>query len=333
MTKGVSVVVAVYHAEDKLNSLLENLKKQKNMVLGDNLELLLIYGDKNENLKPFESIEGIRVVANPDQDPMSAKHIGFNCSNFDYISFIDQDEILLNDKSLTTKVELFEAYRDLMVVFPTGYLNRTEDGYPNIYTSEYGDPYSYFFSKIRNNPQRGRKFYTKLKLIEKSHYFINDSHIRNIDSIVLESSSMSTMVCRSRIRDKFSERNLGRESLPMLGYMVSNLGNANTLALLKEDFVEHHSSTSWKIIFKKIKWRIDSTLSGPQVENSVSAGLVARKLLSEQVSSVDSKVLSKVYFVLKNSWYLLSLVLFIPVAWRTLKIIHQQKKMKCDPLP
>ncbi len=324
---GVSVVVAVYHAGDLLPRLIDNMEIQEDFILNNNLEILLVYGDENEDLSQFKEKSGIKLLYNANKDPMSAKSIGFRHSKFEYISFLDQDEILINPSSLKQKVALFEAFENLLIVFPTGYLNRAEDGYPNVYTSEYGDPYNLYFFKIRNNHSRAQYLSTRLGLVDKGSYYINNSVLTKMDSVLLESSSMSVTVAKSRLTAIFPEDQLQRESLPLLSYLISNKEMPYSLAILKDDLVEHRSSASWRIILSKIKWRVSNTLSVPGSDEAVSAGIVARMLSTDSSKSSKSEILKKIVFFGRNGWYILRLVLFVPVAFRTLVIIYQQKQI------
>ena len=324
---GVSVVVAVYHAGDLLPRLIDNLAIQENFILNENLEILLVYGDENEDLTQFKETSGIRLLYNADKDPMSAKSIGFRDSKFDYISFIDQDEILINPSSLKQKVALFEAFKNLLIVFPTGYLNRAGDGYPNVYTSEYGDPYNLYFFKIRNNRSRAQYLSARLGLKDKGSYYINNSLVTKMDSVLLESSSMSVTVAKSRLMAIFPEDKLQRESLPLLSYLISRRNLPYSLAILKDDLVEHRSSASWRIILSKIKWRVSNTLSVPGSGEAVSAGIVARMLSANSSNSSKPEIMKKIVFLCRNIWYILRLVLLVPVVLRTLVIIYQQKQI------
>jgi hypothetical protein len=325
--KGVSVVVAVYHAGDLLSRLIDNLRAQDEFLLNENLEILLVYGDQNEDLTQFENLLGVRLLYNANKDPMSAKYMGFRDSKFEYVSFIDQDEKLVDATSLKRKVALFEEFQNLLIIFPTGYLNQIENGYPNVYTSEYGDPYNFYFFKIRNNHFRAQHLSAKLGLTDKGTFYINHSEITKMDSVLLESSSMSVMIAKARLEEIFRTDELQRESLPMLSYLISKSGIPNALAILKDDLVEHCSSANWRIIHSKIKWRVNNTLSVAGSEETVSAGIVARKLSTDTSISPIREFLRKLLYFAKNVWYILRLLLFLPVALRTMVIIYQQRQI------
>lgn len=111
----ISVVIPAYNRADLLEKTLESVQKQINVIF----EVLVI--DDNSNDSMIEEISrkfDVRYIKNKENlGAQESRNIGVLAAKYDYISFLDSDDIWLSDDKLQKQYEVFIKHDNLSIVF------------------------------------------------------------------------------------------------------------------------------------------------------------------------------------------------------------------------
>lgn len=111
----VSIVIPAYNRADLLEKTLESVQKQKNIIF----EVLVI--DDNSNDSMIEEISRKYNVGyfknKKNLGAQESRNLGVLEAKYDYISFLDSDDIWLSDNKLQKQYEVLKKHDDLSIVF------------------------------------------------------------------------------------------------------------------------------------------------------------------------------------------------------------------------
>jgi glycosyltransferase involved in cell wall biosynthesis len=245
-----SVVIATYNSQKYLYNLFANLSNQRDV----NLEIIIVDGGSTDGTVDIAKKFGVTVLHNKKRDPINAKWIGFCNARYDYVLFMDHDEILVSPDSILRKCRVFSSNIGVPIVFSSGYSTKSLMSAPNLYTTVYGDPVSRYFYRFPNNEERLILLRERIFFAEKSDYLLFTGRHKSPLLCLFETSSMSVAINRSLLQS--SGVRLDASSLPIIYYKLIEHDSQFPFAILKDDIVEHNSSSTWAEIRTKILWRI-----------------------------------------------------------------------------
>jgi glycosyltransferase involved in cell wall biosynthesis len=251
----ISVVIATYRPGLLLDEIVKNIRSQDFNKTPIDIEIVIVDGELSEETKSFAFREGLEYIENSNQDPLSAKYLGFVESKNDLICFIDQDEKFTDSRSLHNRVKSFVDNPDLCLYFPAGYQVSSEMEPSNIYTTIFGDPINLFVYKLPNSPNRVGQIAKRLTLKDCGDIYLNCSEYLYRGRILLEFGCMGSTVHRSRIQAEMG-RNLQKAEFAHFFYLLLALNKPSLIAISKTELIRHDSSSTWRITREKIKWRI-----------------------------------------------------------------------------
>jgi glycosyltransferase involved in cell wall biosynthesis len=278
-SSGISIVIASFNSELRLPLIKECLEKQSFLLNGGDLEILIVDGGSTDSTLELAESYGWKTVLNHKGDPMTAKQCGFALAKYDFITFLDHDELFTSNHALKNRFDILNRSSDIVGVFATGYkFDSARQLGSNIYQSLYGDPVSFFAYRMENDPSRVAQLSKRLVLekreIEMMSFYILGKHI-STKRVLLETSSMGTTVNRRLFLNLASRSALEAHELPHMFYLTGILSNLHYFAILEDDFIEHDSSSNWVAITKKMSWKANNLLNSTDL-SMANAGIRRR---------------------------------------------------------
>jgi glycosyltransferase involved in cell wall biosynthesis len=314
-----SVVIATYNSQQYLNSLFANLNNQTNV----DLEIIIVDGGSNDKTVDIAKKFGATVLFNEKRDPINAKWIGFCKARYDYVLFMDHDEILVSPDSISRKCRVFESNIAVPIVFSSGYSTKSLMTAPNLYTTLYGDPVSRYFYQFPNNEDRLVRLKERIFFAEKSDYLLFTGKHKSHLLCLLETSSMSVALNRSLLQS--SGVHLDASSLPIIYYKLIELDCQFLFAILKDDIVEHKSSSTWAEIRTKILWRIANQANSNNELNE--AGLGSRFEIESKAIEIELGVRVKSFKEMQFR-YVFSRVMLLPALAGSIALAKRTRNWK-----
>lgn len=254
----ITVVIATYNSELYLPNLYISISNQtypKELV-----EILVVDGGSSDLTKSLCYQYSWTVMDNKDGDPVNAKSIGCVNASGKYITFIDHDELLLNERSFEKRISFLEENQEYKYVLSTGYKN--PDNYPfiNEYINEFGDPFSFFVYKTSKSGNRFlNSLITKHSVLKKSCSIIGIKRKWWRCPPLIELCAAANVVNLQFIRNNI----LNYEKPDVLTHWFSIMDEMTIpIAISSNDLIEHHSSDSVKRYLNKIKWRVRNNIFG-----------------------------------------------------------------------
>ncbi len=285
----MSVVVATYNSAKRLPDLVENLRLQVGPEEGAPLELLAVDGGSSDGTVQVAEQLGMRVLENPQGDPINAKSLGLQVARSRYVCFLDHDELLCSPRSLLRKYQLMLAEPRVRIALTSGYLIDGSMSSCNAYASEFGDPFSCFFYRTPNDSKRRAQSLAKRLDIDA---VVDDAYVLRPQEtrvpILCEAVATAAVIDAKYFLDTFPELISNPMLVPHLYSLMAEGDDSARLAILEADALRHDSAESWPLVFRKVRWRLINAISDNSV---VQAGFSGRHGLSKKSppsSSVDA---------------------------------------------
>ena len=259
----VSVVIATYNSEHKLVPLFNSLARQASPNDRHQMQVLIVDGGSTDLTREIAEEHGATFINNPETNAISAKSIGFRASEARYVVFLDHDERLVDNRSLMRKISLMESDPSIRCVFTSGYQEDDGDSASNSYASAFGDPLSLFLYRqtcmedrinvIRNRFRSQSENADAIVLVANS----------NRRSVLLEIAACGGMVDKQFVLAAHEVTCRDANLFIQLFYLFGANGSQDNFAMMKNDLIIHESVDSWRIVFKKVKWRVRNAISDP----------------------------------------------------------------------
>ena len=244
----ISIIMPTLNSEKTIRMSLESIRKQnfdQNLV-----EILIIDGGSTDKTREIAREYDCKILENPKIQPEFAKHLGILNAKSKYAVFLDSDEVLLNRNSFKEKFEYLEnprtKSRNIIISglkTPKGY------GFVSDYINSFGDPFSLFVYGIN-----GADY---LWSLIKNKYLI----VRNENFVEIKLDNKKIIpICDGGghffdlqyLKNNFDINNLNISS-QIFNLMVFK---ASHFSVLKNDFINHYGTSTLKVYFKKINFRI-----------------------------------------------------------------------------
>jgi glycosyltransferase involved in cell wall biosynthesis len=259
-TPMISVIIATYNSSDRVPKLKETLDRQVDEhgePWGDRLQVLCVDGGSTDATRELALEAQWSVLDNPAGDPVSAKVIGWNAAKSDLVCVLDHDEVLINTDSLARKLDALISNPTIVAVFSSGYY--VEDlRSPDAYLSEFGDAFSSFAYRSRNNSSAMNRLgrvtpeQTSLNL-----RIYNTPKPRN--RVLLEIAAQGVLTSKGRLAQSLGQASSTGEVL-LRGAGLTFLAESAQVALLNNDPIGHDPRASWSSIRAKGRWRLHNNL-------------------------------------------------------------------------
>ena len=264
-TRTISVIIATYNSAERIHKLKETLDKQVDKYgqpWGDRLEVLCVDGGSTDATRELALEAQWSVLDNPAGDPVSAKVIGWEAAESDLVCLLDHDEVLVNVDSLARKLDALISYPTVVAVFSSGY---SIEGLrsPDAYLSEFGDAFSSFAYRSRNNSSAmNRLGRVTPELTPHNLRIYNTPKPRN--RILIEIAAQGVLISKARLSQSLGQaRSTGQVLLRGAG--LTFLAESAQFALLNNDPVGHDPRASWSLIRAKGRWRLHNNLCNTEI--------------------------------------------------------------------
>jgi glycosyltransferase involved in cell wall biosynthesis len=284
--------------------------------------VLVIDGGSNDETIRIAKEFGARIIFNPLGHATAAKWIGYTEALGDYVCFVDQDERLVSEFSLSRKLQVFEEYPNAVAALTSGYLFSEDESPVNRYASEFGDPLSLFRDRTPNHHLR------RIEVVRERFRSFTDPNLSctifDIGSesrpTLLEIGAAGGAIARRRILNLLAGRmKLDANSLPMLLTILGTFTKGTQAFILTNDPVSHKTASTWGQVFSKVRWRVsNATEDAQQIADSGFTGRVR----FERLYTTNRR--SKHWF--KPLYFVLYVICFVPVFADSLFLAISRKR-------
>jgi glycosyltransferase involved in cell wall biosynthesis len=278
----VSVVIATYNSAHLLQNTIDAINRQIGNGTEYDVEILAIDGGSTDETISVASHLGAQIFENPDGHAIAAKWIGFNEASGDYICFLDHDEVLESSSSIKHKLSLFARHVRLRAVLTSGYNLHKDDATSNCYSSEFGDPLSFFRYRMPNNSRlRHRLFKTRLRVAwdEKlATGFLAGSETR---PIMCELVASGSMVNRKYLAAAYPELAIQQNLIPHLYFLLnSQHSDESEIAVMVDDPIGHQTASTWRDVFRKTRWKVSNATQN--LSQIMESGITGRQKMERK---------------------------------------------------
>jgi len=252
--KLVSIIMPTFNSEKTIRLSLESIKKQNfdiNLV-----EILVVDGGSTDKTIEIANEFNCRVIPNPRVQPEFAKYEGIINAYGKYAVFLDSDEIFSNIDALKNRIEIFEK-ENIKLIFTGGYIKPKGANFINDYINNFSDPFSYF---MYNSSSDYRYYFDIMAKKYNSNIFEKYAilNFANNDIVPLSDLCAGNSINLEYVRNNII---LDNKDVNIIIELISLIIEKEKMwAILKDDYILHYSSDSFKKYLKKIKWRIVNNL-------------------------------------------------------------------------
>lgn len=253
----VSVIIATYNSTKTLPMVLEALKNQN--YPKEKMEIIIVDGGSEDDTLTISRRYKCVIIDNPRTEPVYGKFIGYRKARGKYLMYLDHDEVLKNTRSISIKVSILDANRDVKAIAGGNYVNPPNYPFINNYINEFGDPFSYFVYRLS---KRHKYFLNSMRKSYPSVYENRDYILFDLESAqylpIIELAAGASMFDAEILRKYFPVTNSHFELVPHFFYLLFTL--KKHVAVLKNDKIFHYSSDTLRNYLKKINWRIKNNI-------------------------------------------------------------------------
>lgn len=253
----LSIIIATFNSHKTLERVLLSIEKQT--YPKKNIEILLLDGGSKDDTVKIGKKFHCTIIHNPQTEPVHAKYLGLLKARGKYILYLDHDEVLENEESLSKKISVLEENDNIKAVIGSGYKN--PPGYPfiNEYINEFGDPFSFFIYRISKNYLFFLKDLQKeyMTAQENQNYLVVDFS-QSSQLPLIELCAGGSMFDASYVKQHFPQVTKNQQYIPHIFYLL--VQKKPQIAVAKHDALIHYSSESLKGYLNKIRWRIKNNI-------------------------------------------------------------------------
>ncbi|MEJ5285075.1 MAG: glycosyltransferase family 2 protein [Brevinematales bacterium] len=250
-----TIIMPTLNSEKTIEKSLKSIRNQE--FEQKKIEILLCDGGSTDKTLEIGLDFGCKIIRNENKLPEWGKYFGFIEAKGKYIVFMDSDEEFTNKNSLKNRFECFINNKNIKNIICSGLLNPPSFSEINFYSNTVGDPFSFFIYGIEgDNFQKSLKRKYSILLEEENYYLISFNKNSLYPIIDGGTHTFEKEFILNLISDSFSIN-----TIPL----IFNLMARKTMALgvMKNDFINHYSSSNIKTYVSKIKWRIEHSIFFP----------------------------------------------------------------------
>ncbi|OGM31309.1 hypothetical protein A2803_03900 [Candidatus Woesebacteria bacterium RIFCSPHIGHO2_01_FULL_44_21] len=252
----VSVIIATYNSAKVLPKVLGALEKQSYPEV--RRETVIVDGGSSDQTLKIAKSYNCKIIKNPSKDPVSGKHLGYLKAKGKYLMYLDHDEVLQNMDSITNKVHCLEK-ENINAIAGGNYVNPKNYPFINEYVNEFGDPFSFFIYRIS---KRDKYFLVSMKrrfkiISETKDYAIFDLN-KTANLPLFELVAGGSIFNGEYLKNAFPQTLKDKLLVPHYYYLIYT--KYQSIALMKNDPIEHYSSETYTRYLKKISWRVRNNI-------------------------------------------------------------------------
>lgn len=249
----ISILMPTLNSERTLELALRSIRRQS--IDPELVEILIADGGSTDQTRAIARRYDAVILENVRVLPEYGVMVAMASARGRYALTMGSDEEIVNERSFAIKVRLLEENPHVHNVISGGIRNPV--GYPPIghYMNRCGDPFSYFMHRIdmgdhwnalrrRYEVVREEDDYAVVRIGEDQSFPICDGHFYRLAHL----RDIADVSDHTIIADLF--QNMSREH--------------RLLAVVKDDFIDHHSTAHYKTAKAKIEWRVVGNVHHPE---------------------------------------------------------------------
>ena len=242
----VSILMPTLNSERTIDMALAAVRRQ---TIGKDVEILVADGGSTDRTREIATAHGATILENERVLPEYGLSVALRAASASYGVLLGSDEVMTNEAALATKIRLLEDNPHVHNVITAGLLN--PEGYApiNEYVNRFGDPFSFFMYRVDggdfwNALQRKYRVVRAepdylvfqigkddvMPLCDGGGHFFRIDYLRTIANV-----DDHTVIAR------------------LFNLMAAE---HRQLAVVKDDFILHHSTAAYRTAKAKIEWRI-----------------------------------------------------------------------------
>ena len=271
LTPTFSVVVPTYNSARTLGRSLAAVRAQD--FDQAQIEILVIDGGSTDATVDIAREHGARVIPNPRRLPEIAKFIGVREARGEFVVFSDSDEVVLRTDAFSLRARAFKTVPDAHTLATEG--NTRPPSCPKLldYYNLVGDPFTYFVNRQEIVAEYAAKRFAaryEVSVTDPDFYALR---LRPGDAPPMFDAGGHTF--RRQTFVDLAREKLEANDASCVGTISSVLsGHSGTFLVSRNDFVDHYSDASVRLILAKTKFRIINNLFMAQ---GGAAGYVERE--------------------------------------------------------
>lgn len=255
----ITVAIATFNSANRLDTLNQCIEEQRDFDPSLDIRVVIFDGGSSDETRSIAKAIGFEVVENARGDAISAKFLALSTLNTKYLVFLDHDEYLINPGSISRRIGKMNEDSCIKAILSEGYSVKKDDHTSNTYASEYGDPLSAFVYRTSSlQKHRLTKFKKRLQVVyEDLDIAVMNANVGS-PPLLCELVACGTVIDRQYFIDTFPEIANSADLVPHLYYFMAAENTGKKIGISKLDPVGHSTSTSWRQILHKIRWRISN---------------------------------------------------------------------------
>ena len=246
----VSILMPTLNSERTIEMALSAIRRQ---TLGrdagrDSIEILIADGGSTDATRAIAKAHGAIILENEKVLPEYGLNVAMTAARGSYGLMLGSDEILQNEDSLAIKVRLLRENPHVHNVMFGGF--RVPDDFPPIshYWIRFGDPFSHFMHRI-DMGDMWRELFDRFELVRDEP----DYRVFRLGSAdVMPVCDDGHFFCLDYLRTVADQSDIS--IIPRLINVMTK--EHRQVAVVKNDFMVHHSTADYETAKKKIEWKI-----------------------------------------------------------------------------
>lgn len=322
-----SVIMPTLNSGKTIKKSLESIRDQS--FDQSQVEILVVDGGSSDNTREIAKKFGCKIIENPRVQPECAKHEGVLVAKGKFALFLDSDEVFSSNSALANRLNILNSKEGIKFILTGGYKKPAGFSAANDYINFFSDPFSFYMYNISSDY---RHYLSDLKrkysvISENDKYsllsFPETTNLPLVD--ICAGNTFELEFFKRLVKDRINEVNI----IPEAFFLI--IRETKKAAVLKNDFIYHYSSDSFKKYLKKIMWRVIINL---HYTDSVGVGFSNREKYQSKLFRLKKMLfipycltlflpaLISVYYVFKKRTYL-ALYLFPLTVFTGIYISYQ----------
>jgi glycosyltransferase involved in cell wall biosynthesis len=252
----ISVIMPTLNAEKTIRLALESIRSQN--IDAKAVEILVVDGGSSDGTRKIAIEYGCRIIENELVQPECAKHKGILSALGQYAVFLDADEVFNSEDALKKRIQVFRENDDVKLVLTGGYMKPKGWSSVNDYINTFSDPFSFFMYRASSDATDyfenfGRRYSLVRETDECGIFRVG------VDKDIPLADLCAGNAIDLRYVEKMHADAVGSvDIIPNMSSLI--IRGTQTMAVLKDDYILHHSSDSYRGYLRKIRWRVVSNL-------------------------------------------------------------------------
>lgn len=269
----VSVIIPTLNSAKTLENTLASVRRQS--IDQSLIEIIIADGGSSDSTCCIATRYGCRIVNNEHTLPEYGKSVGLAQAKGRFGVFLDSDEEILLEESFLQKIKLLESCPTVHSVITAGLITPFGYGVVSDYINRYGDPYSYFIYKTDAGDFLDAFLRRYSLVFSNKNSYVFSFPLTERMPICDGGGHFFRLEYLRTLKDVADPR-----VVPCVFQLMAS--KHRQIAVVKNDFVRHYSTSTFIGFLRKIHWRI---IGNVHYAKSEMTGHVAREKFNDTLSN------------------------------------------------